>query len=627
MRSSRPPLAPALTLLLLASLLSAAPTLGGDGASADADAFDGTADARVGARGRLDAALRALFPDGPPDSRGDGAGASAVYAAPPGRVGALGDVPERELAFARWFLEPTVGSSSSAGDDAADRDRAPPSRPASWMGPLELRRVHGRGRGLVTTRPVRAGETLMRIPLAKCLSAASARLSPIGVALASDAARDAAPTTEATLALHLLHELYVRADDSPWYPYLRILPKDIGTPLMWRGRDLAHLEGSNVVGFRDAILRRWGAQRDALFPALTDAFPELFPEEHFRASRWTWAMAIVWSRAAHVPAGARGELFVVAPMLDMFNHGFEHGDRGGGGGSRDDAFSFAGDSSGHSSSSSSSSGAAIAPAWDAKSGTVSVVARAPLPGPGHEARFNYGDKPSQYFLLQYGFVPAFNPSECVEVALRGAKGDPLAARKAATLEAHDLDPRSRNFHFFPRRLDPDLLAATRVQMMTEAELEDPRALAAVVAGAPASDANEAKTRAMLLKAAHDMLARYPTTLWEDEEAIRRAAEEEAYPSADARRATWLRAREKETLLASATLVLEQLSPRLSEETCEERYVEARKIEACLRRATGEAFDVFEEPPARNGGDDESESESEGESESARGGDDAAKEEL
>ena len=57
----------------------------------------------------------------------------------------------------------------------------------------------------------------MRIPLAKCLSAASARLSPIGVALASDAARDAAPTTEATLALHLLHELYVRADDSPWW--------------------------------------------------------------------------------------------------------------------------------------------------------------------------------------------------------------------------------------------------------------------------------------------------------------------------------------------------------------------------------------------------------------------------
>ena len=84
MRSSRPPLAPALTLLLLASLLSAAPTLGGDGASADADAFDGTADARVGRAGAWTRRLRAL-PRRPPDSRGDGAGASAVYAAPRSR--------------------------------------------------------------------------------------------------------------------------------------------------------------------------------------------------------------------------------------------------------------------------------------------------------------------------------------------------------------------------------------------------------------------------------------------------------------------------------------------------------------------------------------------------------------
>ena len=114
MRSSRPPLAPALTLLLLASLLSAAPTLGGDGASADADAFDGTADARVGARGRLDAALRALFPDGPPDSRGDGAGASAVYAAPP-------------VASARSATSPSASSRSR--DGSSSRPWAPPPPP------------------------------------------------------------------------------------------------------------------------------------------------------------------------------------------------------------------------------------------------------------------------------------------------------------------------------------------------------------------------------------------------------------------------------------------------------------------------------------------------------------------
>ena len=40
--------------------------------------------------------------------------------------------------------------------------------------------------------------------------------------------------------------------------------------------------------------------------------------------------------------------------------------------------------------------------------------------PNTEVRFNYGDKPSQYMLLQYGFVPMNNPSECVEVVGPGA---------------------------------------------------------------------------------------------------------------------------------------------------------------------------------------------------------------
>jgi hypothetical protein len=68
-------------------------------------------------------------------------------------------------------------------------------------------------------------------------------------------------------------------------------------------------------------------------------------------------------------------------------------------------------------------------------------------------RFNYGDKPSQYVLLQYGFVPMNNPSECVEVALHLKKTDPLRREKLALLAKHDLSPRERNFHFFPRRVD------------------------------------------------------------------------------------------------------------------------------------------------------------------------------
>ena len=61
-------------------------------------------------------------------------------------------------------------------------------------------------------------------------------------------------------------------------------------------------------------------------------------------------------------------------------------------------------------------------------------------------------------------------------------------------------------------------------MMSERELDDGGAALAAVAGAPVSAHNEAKVRAMLLKAAHDMLSRYPTTLWEDKQTVLEFAE-------------------------------------------------------------------------------------------------------
>ena len=61
-------------------------------------------------------------------------------------------------------------------------------------------------------------------------------------------------------------------------------------------------------------------------------------------------------------------------------------------------------------------------------------------------------------------------------------------------------------------------------MMSESELDDGGAALAAVAGAPVSAHNEAKVRAMLLKAAHDMLSRYPTTLWEDKQTVLEFAE-------------------------------------------------------------------------------------------------------
>ena len=70
-----------------------------------------------------------------------------------------------------------------------------------------------------------------------------------------------------------------------------------------------------------------------------------------------------------------------------------------------------------------------------------------------------------------------------------------------------------------------------LRAVTPAELWWMLAGLAAVAGAPVSPRNEAKVRAMLLKAAHDMLSRYPTTLWEDKQTVMEFAE--AHPTAAA----------------------------------------------------------------------------------------------
>jgi histone-lysine N-methyltransferase SETD3 len=437
--------------------------------------------------------------DGAEDADGGAkAGAGGVPSIPRGRLGAVGEPRERDRAFERWVREPPSApyvDDDETSDDVDDR--------SPFVGSVVLRSVFGRGRGLVTSARVEKGETLMSLPLLKCMSTASARRSKLAPALAELAANATEMTIDAVLALHLLHELHVQGEESHWWPYVSALPKDVGSPLLWAPKELAQLEGSNLVGFRDAVLRGWMAERETLFPKLTNAFPETFPEQHFRAANWAWAMSIVWSRAAHVPVAGRtlrGEtkptILALVPLFDMINHGYA---RGAGSGSRP-ALNDA---------------PAVSISFVESRGEVVVSAGDAFGGPGEEIRFNYGEKPSQYVFLQYGFVPRFNPDECVEVAPRMSKKDPLRRRKREVLASHDLSPNNRNFHFYPNRLDRDLLAATRVQVMTETELDDPLAVASAVAGGVVSERNEAVTRATLLKAAHELLLRYPTTLAED----------------------------------------------------------------------------------------------------------------
>ena len=136
------------------------------------------------------AVLERAFPGVFPDARaGDGAedadggakaGAGGVPSIPRGRLGAVGEPRERDRAFERWVREPP--SAPYVDDDDDDDDRSP------FVGSVVLRSVFGRGRGLVTSARVEKGETLMSLPLLKCMSTASARRSWLAPALAELAA-------------------------------------------------------------------------------------------------------------------------------------------------------------------------------------------------------------------------------------------------------------------------------------------------------------------------------------------------------------------------------------------------------------------------------------------------------
>ena len=149
---------------------------------------------------------------------------------------------------------------------------------------------------------------------------------------------------------------------------------------------------------------------------------------------------------------------------------------------------------------------------------------------------------------------------------------------------------------------------TRIQMMTEAELDDPIAEAAAVDAPPSALATR-RRRAPCSKAAYDMLVRYPTTLWEDKRRIEAFAEahprdedeaaagaeavaedEIETPSARGRAAVMMRVQEKTTLLAAARHILDELS-----DDCRTKYArrgtQRRRRSCASTRASGRAFDA------------------------------------
>jgi hypothetical protein len=99
------------------------------------------------------------------------------------------------------------------------------------------------GRGLLARRDIKDGDELLKIPLSLCLTKASAREALGKNAISSGMNEYLA------MACQLIYEKFVRADQSPFQPYIAVLPEvnEVSPTFMWSDDDLNFLQGSPVV--------------------------------------------------------------------------------------------------------------------------------------------------------------------------------------------------------------------------------------------------------------------------------------------------------------------------------------------------------------------------------------------
>ncbi|KAL1507565.1 hypothetical protein AB1Y20_007185 [Prymnesium parvum] len=173
------------------------------------------------------------------------------------------------------------------------------------------------GRGVASTRPLRAGERVVAVPAGALLCAAAARASPLAAVLPE--LREGAWDETLAVMLLLLHERR-RGRASRWWRYLRLLPREFENTSSWTHAQIESLGGGATYwrarGAREEVL----AIRAALLPRLRRLAPQLFPAHAYGEAEWLWARAVVETRAIALPSGPQAGAVVVAPLLDMVNH-------------------------------------------------------------------------------------------------------------------------------------------------------------------------------------------------------------------------------------------------------------------------------------------------------------------
>lgn len=288
------------------------------------------------------------------------------------------------------------------------------------------------------------------------------------------------------LALLLVHERFVQAEESQWSTYLGMVPTfqgDVSGPsFLWEEDEWEYLEGSDCYV---ASVKMWQFienEFEELEQSLFKEHPDSFPADKFTWENFLWASAMVSSRA--YGDDAEGQRLCIAPLVDFLNH--------------------------------------KAGALQLSRFSNGIVAYAHQGyDPGDQVFVNYGGKSNAEILSQYGFVDETNPFEAVHLRIgeHFDLTDPHADAKRTLLEELlGVEP-ERGFLKLTARMrawDATLLPAARVLALGE---EDTVPNTVQDLRGPTSARLEANAFDLLVEAMKRRLSEYPASLEEDRLAV------------------------------------------------------------------------------------------------------------
>ncbi|CAL5088390.1 unnamed protein product [Urochloa decumbens] len=167
------------------------------------------------------------------------------------------------------------------------------------------------GLGLVAARDLPRGEVVAEVPKKLWMDADAVAASDIGRACGGGGGL----RPWVAVALLLLREV-ARGADSPWAPYLAILPRQTDSTIFWSEEELLEIQGtqllSTTVGVKEYVQSEFESVEAEIINANKDLFPGTITSDDF-----LWAFGILRSR---VFPELRGDKLALIPFADLVNH-------------------------------------------------------------------------------------------------------------------------------------------------------------------------------------------------------------------------------------------------------------------------------------------------------------------